>query len=89
MLYTRRLFSSAGQANKQIRLAKRPIGLPSSETWTLVQENVIKPQDGGIVVQVSMVSIDPAMRGWLNEGKSYVPPVAIGDVMRAIGIGRY
>ena len=43
--------------------------------------------EGDITVKVSTISLDPAMRGWLNEAKSYIPPVAIGEVMRAIGIG--
>jgi NADPH-dependent curcumin reductase len=49
---------------------------------------VPEPGDGEAVVEVLYISLDPAMRTWLNEGESYVPPVQIGDVMRAIGIGR-
>jgi NADPH-dependent curcumin reductase len=41
-----------------------------------------------VLVRVLALSLDPAMRGWMNEGKSYIPPVAIGEVMRAGGIGR-
>jgi len=43
---------------------------------------------GEIVVQVDWISVDPAMRGWLNPTRSYVPPVAIGAPMRAAGVGR-
>ena len=39
-------------------------------------------------MQVLQLSLDPAMRGWMNEGKSYIPPVGIGEVMRAIGVGK-
>jgi NADPH-dependent curcumin reductase CurA len=39
-------------------------------------------------VQVEYISVDPAMRSWMNAGRSYVPPVEIGEVMRAAGIGR-
>jgi NADPH-dependent curcumin reductase CurA len=46
------------------------------------------PADGEVLVQVLYVSLDPAMRGWMNEGRSYVPPVAIGEVMRAATVGR-
>ncbi|GAA5866335.1 hypothetical protein JCM1840_004089 [Sporobolomyces johnsonii] len=41
-----------------------------------------------VLVKVEWVSIDPAMRGWLNPTRSYVPPVAIGATMRAVGVGR-
>ena len=47
-----------------------------------------EPADGQFVVEVDYLSLDPAMRGWMNEGRSYVPPVGIGEVMRAGGIGR-
>src|SRR5207249_453028 len=53
-----------------------------------IEEPVPEPDDGEILVKVLYLSLDPAMRGWLNEGKSYVPPVGIGEVMRAIGVGR-
>jgi NADPH-dependent curcumin reductase CurA len=52
------------------------------------EETLPDPADGEMLVQVLYISLDPAMRGWMNEGRSYVPSVAIGDVMRAIGIGR-
>jgi NADPH-dependent curcumin reductase CurA len=42
---------------------------------------------GGVLVKVLALSLDPAMRGWMNEGKSYIPPVGIGEVMRAGGVG--
>jgi NADPH-dependent curcumin reductase len=74
--------------NQQFRLATRPTGLPDRETWQLTEEPVADPADGELVVQVLYASLDPAMRTWLNEGESYVPPVDIGEVMRAIGVGR-
>jgi NADPH-dependent curcumin reductase CurA len=74
--------------NQQFRLANRPTGLPSRDTWQLTEEPVADPGDGEVVVEVLYVSLDPAMRAWLNEGESYVPPVGIGEVMRAIGVGR-
>jgi len=48
---------------------------------------VAEPEDGGVRVRVLAISLDPAMRGWMNEGKSYIPPVALGAVMRAGGVG--
>lgn len=74
--------------NKQFRLAARPTGLPSADTWELTEEAVPDPGDSEVVVDVTYLSLDPAMRVWLNEGDSYVPAVQLGEVMRAIGVGR-
>jgi len=74
--------------NHQIRLAARPVGLPTRENWRFTEEPVNDPGDDGVLVQVLYLSLDPAMRGWMNDAKSYIPPVAIGEVMRAIGVGR-
>ena len=74
--------------NRQFRLAQRPTGLPTRDTWELTEEPVRDPDDGEVAVEVLYASLDPAMRTWLNAGRSYVPPVEIGEVMRAIGIGR-
>jgi NADPH-dependent curcumin reductase len=73
--------------NHQCRLAARPVGLPGAECWQFTQETVAEPGEGGVLVKVLSLSLDPAMRGWMNEGKSYIPPVGIGEVMRAGGIG--
>ncbi len=75
-------------ANQQIRLAARPSGLPTAADWELTTEPVPEPGDGEFVVEVSHLSIDPAMRGWMNAGASYIEPVEIGAVMRAGGVGR-
>jgi NADPH-dependent curcumin reductase CurA len=74
--------------NRQIRLAQRPVGLPGPQCWQQTEEAVAQPQEGGVLLQTLALSLDPAMRGWMNEGKSYIPPVGIGEVMRAGGIGR-
>jgi hypothetical protein len=73
--------------NRQFRLAQRPVGLPKPADWDLTQEPVPEPADGQVLVKVRYLSLDPAMRGWMNEGRSYVPPVKIGAVMRAVGGG--
>jgi NADPH-dependent curcumin reductase len=74
--------------NAQWRLAARPVGLPQASDWEYVEEPAAEPEDGQFRVAVEYVSLDPAMRGWMNEARSYVPPVGIGEVMRAVGIGR-
>src|SRR3954470_13685033 len=74
--------------NHQVLLAARPVGLPKSTDWKFVDTPVGDPKDGELLVKVSHISLDPAMRGWMNEGKSYIEPVGIGDVMRAGAAGR-
>jgi NADPH-dependent curcumin reductase CurA len=74
--------------NAQWRLAARPVGLPKASDWEYVEEPAAEPDDGRFRVKLEYVSLDPAMRGWMNEARSYVPPVGIGEVMRAGGIGR-
>ena len=74
--------------NHQIRLAARPVGTPTRANWSSTTEAVAQPAEGGVLVKTLALSLDPAMRGWMNEGKSYIPPVAIGEVMRAGGIGK-
>ena len=74
--------------NAQCRLAARPVGLPKRTDWAFTEEPVSSPADGEFLVRVQYLSIDPAMRTWMNAGRSYVPPVQIGEVMRAAGIAR-
>jgi NADPH-dependent curcumin reductase CurA len=73
--------------NRQFRLAARPVGMPKPTDWQQTEEPLAPLQDGEVRVKVLYLSLDPAMRGWMNEGKSYIRPVAIGEVMRAGGIG--
>ena len=77
----------ADTTNHQVRLAARPSGLPTAADWQFTEEPVGAPAEGGVLVRTLALSLDPAMRGWMNEGKSYIPPVGIGEVMRAGGIG--
>lgn len=74
--------------NRQIRLAARPVGLPDDSSWQLTEEPVGSPGEGEVLVQTLCLSLDPAMRGWMNDVRSYIPPVGIGEVMRAAGVGR-
>ena len=74
-------------SNHQVRLAARPTGLPTRDGWSFTQAPVVEPDEGGVLVRTLSLSLDPAMRGWMNEGKSYIAPVGIGDVMRAGGVG--
>ena len=73
--------------NHQVRLAARPVGLPKRTDWEFTDAAVPEPREGEVVVRALYLSLDPAMRGWMNEGKSYIAPVGIGEVMRAGGVG--
>jgi NADPH-dependent curcumin reductase CurA len=79
---------SIPQTNRQFRLARRPVGMPTRADWQETTEPVPQAPAGGLLVRTLALSLDPAMRGWMNEGKSYIAPVEIGEVMRAGGVGR-
>ena len=74
--------------NRQFLLAKRPVGAATRDTFTYQEIPVGQPVEGQILVKNEYLSLDPAMRGWMNEGKSYIPPVGLGEVMRALGVGK-
>lgn len=74
--------------NKQWRLKARPMGEPTRDTWEYTESELPSIQDGQLLIEVEYISLDPAMRGWLNDVKSYIPPVQIGDVMRAGSVGK-
>lgn len=73
--------------NRMVKLASRPTGLVKPENFEITDGPVEEPGEGKVRVRVELVSLDPAMRGWMNAGHSYVPPVEIGAVMRAYGAG--
>jgi NADPH-dependent curcumin reductase CurA len=73
--------------NDQFRLAARPSGLPKDTDWRYASAPLADLQDGEIRIKTLFLSLDPAMRGWMNDSKSYIRPVAIDEVMRAGGVG--
>jgi NADPH-dependent curcumin reductase CurA len=75
------------EVNHAFRLSSRPVGLPTRDIFDYVEEELGEPGDGEVVVRVKYLSLDPAMRGWMMDRPSYVPPVGLGEVMRAIGVG--
>ena len=68
-------YRSCPLPNRQYRLAARPDGLPKRTDWNFGEEPLRDPAEGEVLVKVLFISLDPAMRGWMNEGKSYIPPV--------------
>ena len=75
------------QTNRRFLLAKRPVGAVRRDDFSFERVPAEQPVDGQILVRNLYLSLDPAMRGWMNEGKSYIPPVEIGEVMRAGTVG--
>jgi len=74
--------------NKQIILKNRPKGFPDKNTWQLEENKIPELEEGEILIQHHYISLDPAMRGWMNDTKSYIPPIALDQVMRAGAIGK-
>jgi len=75
------------KSNRVVRLKRRPAGQVAADDFAILDEPLAEPKDGEIRVRIAYVSLDPAMRGWISEGRSYVGPVAVGDVMRAYAAG--
>jgi len=75
--------------NTQFKLAQRPVGPVKASDWQRTEAPVRALQDGEVLVQNLFISLDPAMRGWMNDSKaSYIPPVGVGEVMRALAVGK-
>ena len=78
----------SNRMNRQVRLAARPEGLPKLTDWSIADEPVVVPGSGEVLVKVHYISVDPAMRGWMNDRPSYIPPVGLGSVMRALTVSK-
>ena len=76
------------RTNRQWRLTSRPVGMVSEANFEFVEEPVPALAEGEYLVRNLYVSFDPAMRGWMEDRKSYIPPVQLGAVMRAGTVGQ-
>ena len=74
-------------SNRMVKLARRPKGMVQRADFAIEDGAVPEPGPGEFRVKIEYISLDPAMRGWMNEARSYVPPVALGEVMRAGAAG--
>lgn len=74
--------------SRKILLAQRPVGGFTEACFEVVEAPVPQPGDGEAIVQIEYLSLDPAMRGWVRDERSYLPPVQVGDVMRSGAAGR-
>jgi hypothetical protein len=73
--------------HRQVCLAARPVGYPRESDFRLVEAAVPEPGAGEFLVRVVYLSLDPYMRGRMSDARSYVPPVALGDVMEGGTVG--
>ena len=73
--------------NRQVILAQRPVGMIDDATTQLIVTNAPVCGENEALIKVGLVSIDPAMRGWMDDVPSYLPPIGIGDVIRSGGSG--
>lgn len=76
-----------GSVNRRVVLAERPAGMVDEKTTRIEEAPVPSPGDGEALVAVRYLSIDPTIRTWMNDVVGYLPPIGIGDVVRAAGIG--
>ncbi len=74
--------------NRQVLLRERPVGIPQAHQFEIVTTAPPEPGPGQVLVRNAFLSVEPAMRGWVNDAPNYLPPVAIGAVMRSFAVGR-
>ena len=72
---------------KQIHLAKRPKGLPTKDVFHFETVDIPTPQDGEVLIQTKYVSVDPYMRGRMQDTKSYTPPFKLNEVIQGGVVG--
>ncbi|MEA2297127.1 MAG: hypothetical protein QOF77_63 [Solirubrobacteraceae bacterium] len=75
------------EGNRRLILARRPTGMVDTETVVLEVGPVPEPGLGEALVAVRYLSIDPTIRGWMNDAPGYLPPIGIGEVIRSGGVG--
>ena len=74
--------------NRQITLAARPVGFPKDSDFKLVESPIPTPKDGEFLARVIYMSVDPYMRGRMNDAASYAAPVQLGEVMGGGAVGK-
>jgi NADPH-dependent curcumin reductase CurA len=74
--------------NRQVVLARRPVGVPVADDFALRDAPMPTPGEGEVLVQNLYLSLDPAIRGWMSEAKSYLPPIRLGDPIRSGALSR-
>src|SRR6266404_7311370 len=73
--------------NKEIRLASRPAGMPTLDNFNTFNTVVPQPKDGEVLVRALYISVDPYLRGRMREGRSYIAPFEVGQVIESGAVG--
>jgi NADPH-dependent curcumin reductase CurA len=79
--------TSSGLIGREIRLAARPYGEPSLDHFTMTEREVPEPRAGQILVRNTWMSVDPYMRGRMDDAPSYIPPFQLGTPLEGVAIG--
>lgn len=74
--------------NKRVLLSKRPQGMPQQSDFSWVEEDIPTPGKDQILIRNIYCSLDPAIRGWMDDAESYFPPIAIGEAIRCTTVGQ-
>src|SRR3954471_20663721 len=74
--------------SREIRLAARPHGMPKESDFELAEVDVDEPGDGELLIRNELMSVDPYMRGRMNDARSYVPPFQLGEALAGGAVGR-
>ena len=74
--------------NRQWLLAKRPQGIVGRDNFEYKETPIPEPEEGQVLVRNLFLSFDPTQRGWMEDRESYLPPVGLGEPMRAGSIGQ-
>ena len=74
--------------NTRYLLTKRPEGMPEDDCWAIDEEAITTLENNEILIKADYLSIDPYMRGRMNDGMSYAAPVQLGEVMVGESVGR-
>lgn len=72
----------------QVLLRERPVGIPQPHHFEIVATPIPTPGPNQVLIRNAFLSVEPAMRGWVNDAPNYLPPVPIGSVMRSYAVGR-
>ena len=73
--------------SKEVVLAERPVGIPEARHFEVREAPMPETSDGEILIRNRFLSVDPAMRGWVNTVANYSKPVGVGEVMRSFAAG--
>ena len=74
--------------NKEIQFASRPTGMPTLDNFKIVDADVPPLNDGEVFVRTLYISVDPYLRGRMREGRSYIPPFEVGQVIESGVVGK-